>query len=249
MSRTLSTRAIKRITNEIKDMNQSKSILEESGIYVNYDESDISKLYVMMVGPSDTPYEDGYFFFQFIFPENYPMNPPIATYFTQGPMYDEKTKRYELVRFNPNLYTCGKVCLSMLNTWEGPGWVPSNTMTNVFMAIQGLVLTNNPLENEPGYENMEGTEKAQYEVYNEMIRFAKYKIGILGMIRNPPKGFEMFLPIMIEKYQKNLDKYLCQMDDLSRRISKDSLYIMPHFGLSSRLNYESLMKEFHEATF
>lgn len=30
-----------------------------------------------------------------------------------------------LVRFNPNLYNCGKVCLSLLGTWsggQGEGW-------------------------------------------------------------------------------------------------------------------------------
>ena len=28
------------------------------------------------------------------------------------------------VRFNPNLYHCGKVCLSLLGTWSGPSWQP-----------------------------------------------------------------------------------------------------------------------------
>jgi hypothetical protein len=28
------------------------------------------------------------------------------------------------VRFNPNLYNCGKVCLSLLGTWSGPSWQP-----------------------------------------------------------------------------------------------------------------------------
>lgn len=28
------------------------------------------------------------------------------------------------VRFNPNLYDCGKVCLSLLGTWSGPSWEP-----------------------------------------------------------------------------------------------------------------------------
>ena len=31
------------------------------------------------------------------------------------------------VRFNPNLYNCGKVCLSLLGTWSGPGWVPGES--------------------------------------------------------------------------------------------------------------------------
>lgn len=29
------------------------------------------------------------------------------------------------VRFNPNLYNCGKVCLSLLGTWAGPSWDPA----------------------------------------------------------------------------------------------------------------------------
>jgi Ubiquitin-conjugating enzyme len=31
------------------------------------------------------------------------------------------------VRFNPNLYNCGKVCLSLLGTWSGPSWSPANS--------------------------------------------------------------------------------------------------------------------------
>ena len=31
------------------------------------------------------------------------------------------------VRFNPNLYACGKVCLSLLGTWSGPSWVPGQS--------------------------------------------------------------------------------------------------------------------------
>ena len=26
---------------------------------------------------------------------------------------------------NPNLYVNEKICLSMINTWSGPGWLPS----------------------------------------------------------------------------------------------------------------------------
>lgn len=248
MSKTYSARALKRIQNELIDLNKSKDILAQSGIYVHYDESDMTKLYVMMMGPGDTPYEDGYFFFEFVFPENYPMNPPLAKYCTQGEMYDLRKRSNSGVRFNPNLYTCGKVCLSMLNTWQGPGWTPSNTMTNVFMAIQGLVLTGNPLENEPGYEDLQGTEKASYDVYNEMIRFAKYKIAILGMLRSPPRGFEVFLPIMREKYQQNAEKYLSQLDDLSRKVNKETMYDMPCYMQRSHLDYALLFREFFEFT-
>ncbi len=36
------------------------------------------------------------------------------------------------VRFNPNLYNCGKVCLSLLGTWQGAKgetWDPSASST------------------------------------------------------------------------------------------------------------------------
>jgi hypothetical protein len=31
------------------------------------------------------------------------------------------------VRFNPNLYNGGDVCLSLLGTWPGPGWQPGQS--------------------------------------------------------------------------------------------------------------------------
>jgi ubiquitin-conjugating enzyme E2 O len=56
------------------------------------------------------------------------------------------------LRLNPNLYACGKVCLSLLNTWFGSGcekWNPSNsTMLQVLVSIQALVLNAKPYFNE-----------------------------------------------------------------------------------------------------
>ena len=41
---------------------------------------------------------------------------------------------------DPNLYNCGKVCLSLLGTWEGEGWTPDkSTLTQVLVSIQGYV--------------------------------------------------------------------------------------------------------------
>lgn len=46
------------------------------------------------------------------------------------------------LRINPNLYDCGKVCLSLLNTWTGKGnekWIPKqSTMLQVLVSIQAL---------------------------------------------------------------------------------------------------------------
>jgi ubiquitin-protein ligase len=48
------------------------------------------------------------------------------------------------VRFNPNLYKDGKVCLSLLGTWSGAKgemWEPAvSTMLQVIVSVQSLIL-------------------------------------------------------------------------------------------------------------
>ena len=41
--------------------------------------------------------------------------------------------------FNPNLYRTGKVCMSILGTWVGPGWNPSHSLSSVLLSIQSLM--------------------------------------------------------------------------------------------------------------
>ena len=65
---------------------------------------------VMIAGPEGTPYSDGLFEFDCFIPMEYPTKPPVMNLCTTGG---------GLVRFNPNLYNCGKVCLSLLGTWAG----------------------------------------------------------------------------------------------------------------------------------
>ena len=55
------------------------------------------------------------------------------------------------IRFNPNLYSNGHVCLSLLNTWNGPGWdANTSTLLQLLVSIQGLVLVKDPYFNEVG---------------------------------------------------------------------------------------------------
>jgi ubiquitin-protein ligase len=36
---------------------------------------------------------------------------------------------------------CGKVCLSLLGTWSGPGWDPKrSTLLQVLVSIQSLIM-------------------------------------------------------------------------------------------------------------
>lgn len=65
---------------------------------------------VLIIGPEDTPYSGGAFCFHIHFPAQYPNGPPLVNLETTG---------HQSVRFNPNLYESGKVCLSLLGTWDG----------------------------------------------------------------------------------------------------------------------------------
>ena len=65
-------------------------------------------------------------------------------------------------RLNPNLYTNGMVCLSLLGTWQGAPqeqWTPgTSTLLQVFVSIQSLVLVDEPYYLEPGYEQQRERE-------------------------------------------------------------------------------------------
>ena len=104
------------------------------------------KARVLITGPEDTSYENGFYLFDFTFPSDYPHKPPKCLYLTtQGNS-----------RMNPNLYANGYVCLSLLGTWSGPSWTSCNTLTSICMSLRALVLNSKPIQNEPSFEKETG---------------------------------------------------------------------------------------------
>jgi ubiquitin-protein ligase len=80
-------------------------------ILVRAYEDRIDLLRALIIGPKDTPYEDAPILIDFFLPPSkYPSEPPLAFFhsWAQGSG-----------RINPNLYVEGKICLSILNTWQG----------------------------------------------------------------------------------------------------------------------------------
>lgn len=232
----MSSRKVKRILNEIKELEDSKEILINSGIYFSYDESNLDIVKVMFVGPENTPYEKGYYFFILTYPENYPMVPPLVKYYTQGYLYNKKKDNIK-IRFNPNLYTSGKVCLSMLNTWKGPGWVPTNTITNILVAIQALVFNEEPLRNEPGFET---SSDDSINSYSDVIKFSNFKISVIDQINNNLGNFEDFRVIINDYFKSNIETY----DKLISKLcsNKNKEIQTPAYGMVVYLDYKNLLK-------
>ena len=221
--------ALKRIFNDIKDLN--KDPLEKEGIYHFYDESNVMNAKVMMIGPEDTPYENGFYFFNFTFPNDYPFNPPAVKYET----------RYGNIRFNPNLYTCGKVCLSLINTWEGPKWTSCQSIRSVLISLRGLVLgTKHPLQNEPGYESVTDSRSI---AFNEVINHENYHVAVCKMIQSPPPGFEIFVPKMIEYVKAKYPWYHKRLTELSKY---DNTKVSSIYGMTITRNFTQQLRTIQE---
>lgn len=149
-----------------------------SSIFVRTMEDNINALQFMIVGPKDTPYQNGLFWFSLTFPANFPSKPPVVQILNTG---------NGKIRHNPNLYSNGKVCISILNTWPGPNrWNPSRTVMDIILGIQSSVFVEHPYGNEPTYE----TNTKDSAKYNYNIRISTITEAMIAMIENPPKGFE-----------------------------------------------------------
>lgn len=144
-------------------------------------------LQVLITGPADTPYANGCFEFDVFFPPDYPSSPMQINLETTG--------RHS-VRFNPNLYNDGKVCLSVLNTWHGRPEEKWNAQTSSFLqvlvSIQSLILVPEPYFNEPGFERSRGTPSGTHSSreYNSNIYQACVRWAMLEQIRNPNPCFK-----------------------------------------------------------
>jgi ubiquitin-conjugating enzyme E2 Z len=147
---SLNNSAIKRIAKDVKYILINEVSLSSENIYYKHDEENVFKGYALIIGQKDTPYGYGYYFFEFDFPDNYPFAPPLVRYLTNdGSM-----------RFNPNLYVSGKVCLSVLNTWSGESWTSCQSINSILFTLS-TVLCENPLLNEPGIQKMNSEVEVQ----------------------------------------------------------------------------------------
>ena len=226
----ISKKTINRLVSDVSEL--LKNPLTKDNIYYQHDDENILKGYAMIVGPSDTPYYGGYYFFLFNFPTNYPHSPPKVTYYTND----------GLTRFNPNLYKNGKVCLSVLNTWRGEGWTGCQTISSILLTLC-TVLNNKPLLNEPGIlEN-----HADFNNYNHIITIRNYEIALVKMLNkeflNPM--FYIFYDQMIEIFILNYESYIDNINLIKKNIKKEfknQIYIgCGMYGMSAKLDYKDTL--------
>lgn len=224
----MTSNAVKRIIN--KDMKELKKMnLESLGIYIEFDEDNVLNAKSIIIGPENTPYENGILTFLIEFPKDYPFNPPKISYIS-------KSRN----RIHPNLYVgrskdnyYGKVCLSIINTWSGPKWTTVMHIGSVLLSIQSL-LNENPLHNEPGFEN---ENSSRNDIYNEIVFHDTYKYLILNNYFNIDSRFICFNEKIKDHFEKNKDIILKKLDELCIKYPKKSRINLNIYNLSVDIDY------------
>ncbi|KAK1063515.1 hypothetical protein LTR74_009399 [Friedmanniomyces endolithicus] len=154
--------------NRMKSLSLQLSNLMTSlppGIFIRHCASRLDVMKILIIGPKGTPYENGLFEFDLFCPSNFPNAPPNMLFRTTGG---------GRVRFNPNLYNCGKVCLSLLGTWQGETWQPGkSTILQVLVSIQAMIFCDEPWYNEPGRSaNRSASMRHNQELQGYTVRHA-----------------------------------------------------------------------------
>ncbi|CAL9087553.1 unnamed protein product [Musa textilis] len=96
------------------------------GISASPSEDNMRYFNVMILGPSQSPYEGGVFKLELFLPEEYPMAAPKVRFLTKI--------------YHPNIDKLGRICLDILKD----KWSPALQIRTVLLSIQALLSAPNP---------------------------------------------------------------------------------------------------------
>lgn len=157
-----------KIKKEYKDMHENP--MPNTGTTVSlFDEQNIKKWRITLIGPWDTSYKGGLFVLSIEFPNEYPQKPPEICFIT--PIYH--------VNVNPNApkypgdQPLGHVSISTLNRWN-----PIYSIREVLHHIYILLYNPNPYS--PYGLDRADECRNRRDVYEEKIRLFTRKYANLG---------------------------------------------------------------------
>mmetsp|Transcript_19941 Transcript_19941/g.56044 ORF Transcript_19941/g.56044 Transcript_19941/m.56044 type:complete len:191 (+) Transcript_19941:185-757(+) len=112
-----------RLHREIAEIMNDKT----SGVSVNFDERDMSRMEGLLAGPADTPYQGGTFAVDIELGDSYPYEPP--------------KMRFKTKIWHPNISSQnGAICLDILKDQ----WSPALTIKTALLSLQALLCTPEP---------------------------------------------------------------------------------------------------------
>lgn len=203
--------AQRRILAEIKEYQKQIDINGKEGFngyWIKFNEQEIVSFELLILGPENTPYESGWFYFTGTFPSNYPNSPPQMLF---------RTTNKGQIRFHPNLYQTGKVCLSILGTWSGQPWTSVMTLETVCISLRSI-LNENPITNEPGFEH-ESITSPRATRYICNTRFNTIKYALIEHWKGNTKLPESFQKIVNSNMYENIGYggYYCNLVEFYKK--------------------------------
>ena len=216
---TPSSKKLIRLAQEIADLTESLPCEVSNSVFAVVDKQRVDFMKCVIMGSAGTPYAHGAFVYDIYFDENYPNGPPKINLSTTGG---------SAIRFNPNLYNCGKVCLSLLGTWRGSAtenWNPKvSTLLQVILSIQAIIMSSEVYFNEPGYEHLMGTVEGERlnNGYSNIVRYGNLKYAMIEQLKNPVRGFE---DVIRRNFFMKKDTILAEVDGwIERAKTEDACY-------------------------
>ena len=233
----------KRLSKEIRGLYNQKNSkpLIENDYIIHIDDSDVTKVYVLLKCPLDSVYRHKFMIFIFDIPSDYPYSPPVVNFLNR-----------DFARIHPNMYEDGKCCCTILNTWPSNNekWTSSMSIETVILAFQSF-LDNNPYTHEPGGQNDESyTDYVLHQSwYTCLLSYLGFSTGI-----QVPEPFTEFIKEYITTNIKDIDHYIDELEKeyfegiyYTRCFEIDNYevcYPTVRSNLHNRIHYWNLEKSF-----
>lgn len=121
-----------------------------SGVSASPLPDNVMKWNAVIIGPSDTPFEDGTFRLMLQFDEQYPNKPPQVRFISE--------------MFHPNVYASGELCLDILQN----RWSPTYDVSSILTSVQSLL--NDPNISSPANVEAANLYKDHRSQYVKRVR-------------------------------------------------------------------------------
>lgn len=159
-----------------------------SSIFIRVYEQRNNLTRAAIVGPPGTPYHHCLFFFDIIYPRDYPSSPPKIHYLSDG------------IDLNPNLKPGGRICFdSLKQNWPENNnkyeFDPNGVHILYFLQeVQNVIFSTKPT-NSMMNSHLTLYTKSEQMIHNDNNRFFVLTCEkMMRILRRPPVDFEYFVP-------------------------------------------------------
>ena len=116
------------------------------------------------------------------------------------------------------------------------------TLNTVLLSLQTL-LCENPVNNEPGLENIEITDPRAVS-YNNLITYYNFEVAMLRIFMKTPVSFEGFRNDCVKEFFKNYEEIKNKLQALVTSEYNNKEYTSKFFGMHCRMEYTQLISYF-----